>query len=274
MVRLQSKLDRAPQDKVLSEELEALEDVYEEAVDQLMGYVFDDGETPDAKAFASADDDDEDTEDKEAALEEEEDVDEEEDEEEDDEDEEDVSGFEGLPDVDANLSDDEVLDFDVEDDYDILSEGQVFPTQGKRKAGASEELASIKKTMRLDSATEEESEAKEDPLSFSQISVQTLHRHLGLVENEGDKKETSAELEVAGAPYVTHLAAGEMLYLPASWWHEVSSQSSTAGDVHMALNYWFHPPNDLKKMATPYADALIWDYRREVVSREVRRLTQ
>ena len=33
------------------------------------------------------------------------------------------------------------------------------------------------------------------------------------------------------------LEAGEMLYMPAGWFHEVSSVGQ-----HCALNYWFHPP--------------------------------
>jgi hypothetical protein len=32
---------------------------------------------------------------------------------------------------------------------------------------------------------------------------------------------------------------GEMLYLPAGWFHHVHSK----GGVHVALNYWFHPPD-------------------------------
>ena len=44
------------------------------------------------------------------------------------------------------------------------------------------------------------------------------------------------------------LRAGEMLYLPAGWFHEVSSfgasTESSAQPQHMALNYWFHPPDN------------------------------
>ena len=38
--------------------------------------------------------------------------------------------------------------------------------------------------------------------------------------------------------------AGESLFLPAGWFHHVTSR----GGLHMAVNYWFHPP--------PYPDAL------------------
>ncbi len=44
--------------------------------------------------------------------------------------------------------------------------------------------------------------------------------------------------------------AGEMLYLPAGWWHDVYSfDGKDAG--HMAFNYWFHPP-DQDDVEHPY----------------------
>ena len=69
--------------------------------------------------------------------------------------------------------------------------------------------------------------------------------------------------------------SGEMLYLPAGWFHEVTSYSTnvnanmmdgTSGDNnndddnfggHMAFNYWFHPPDNLfdseeNGFASPY----------------------
>ena len=56
-----------------------------------------------------------------------------------------------------------------------------------------------------------------------------------------------------------HLMAGDALYLPASWFHEVSSssrstelqQQSDAG-AHLALNYWFHPPSNVDNFDAPY----------------------
>jgi hypothetical protein len=38
------------------------------------------------------------------------------------------------------------------------------------------------------------------------------------------------------------LSAGEMLYLPAGWFHEVVSTGPPPLG-HMAINYWFHPPD-------------------------------
>jgi hypothetical protein len=48
-----------------------------------------------------------------------------------------------------------------------------------------------------------------------------------------------------------------MLYLPASWLHEVTSYSSSDSDtdsvVHMAMNWWFHPPTE-QSYHQPYVD--------------------
>jgi hypothetical protein len=112
-----------------------------------------------------------------------------------------------------------------------------------------------------------------------------------------------------------------MLYLPASWWHEVTSEAyapagtnlgrgatsekegngtSEAADanVHMALNWWFHPPDNLtgpppkqnpaatnggigsaRSSSTaqpssfdyPYQDVAVWDFIREKVDRRLNR---
>ena len=54
--------------------------------------------------------------------------------------------------------------------------------------------------------------------------------------------------------------AGEMLYLPTGWFHEVTSYSSNpCADklaLHMAFNYWFHPPTMLQEadVLEPYED--------------------
>lgn len=45
---------------------------------------------------------------------------------------------------------------------------------------------------------------------------------------------------------VAEVSAGEMLYLPAGWFHEVQSKGSAKdAPTHLAFNYWFHPPDNL-----------------------------
>ena len=66
------------------------------------------------------------------------------------------------------------------------------------------------------------------------------------------------------------LKEGEMLWLPAGWFHEVTSASSrstpahggnggggrgaepAAPGGHLAMNYWFHPP-DSADFEAPYS---------------------
>ena len=107
-----------------------------------------------------------------------------------------------------------------------------------------------------------------EPPSFSRIPTALVHQHLGLpttaVAPSSVTKDDFPNLQKTPAPFVVHLDAGEMLYLPASWWHEVTS-SSSADDpepIHMAFNYWFYPPNKFDDFEQPYEDTLVWEYFR------------
>lgn len=58
------------------------------------------------------------------------------------------------------------------------------------------------------------------------------------------------------AAVVAELMAGDCLFLPAGWFHEVTSASPAEGGGHLALNYWMHPPDALDRgpatAASPY----------------------
>lgn len=58
---------------------------------------------------------------------------------------------------------------------------------------------------------------------------------------------------IAAAVEVT-LHAGEALFLPASWFHEVTSSSGGGEVAHTAVNYWFHPPDNLDLAAEAGAE--------------------
>ncbi|CAO1632553.1 unnamed protein product [Parajaminaea phylloscopi] len=108
-------------------------------------------------------------------------------------------------------------------------------------------------------------ESDKEPLSFSLIDPATLHRHFGLTDHlstttRGNPANARGQHVGAAtgpkprkgcpAPLVADLRPGEMLYLPASWWHEVTSEASPSdapdgNSIHMALNWWFHPPDNL-----------------------------
>lgn len=124
------------------------------------------------------------------------------------------------------------------------------------------------------SSSENKAQAGE-PSSFSRIPTAHLHRYLDIPSTAalppGFSASSFAAIRKATSPYVVELSAGEMLYLPASWWHEVTSTSGPSSadnsvkdgaDIHMAFNYWFYPPNALDNFETPYEDTLIWGYLR------------
>ncbi|KAI0776537.1 cupin-like domain-containing protein [Trametes elegans] len=113
----------------------------------------------------------------------------------------------------------------------------------------------------------EEQAGPSEPSSFSRIPTAHLHQYLGLpttaVLPQSFDAEDFPELEKTTDPYVVELSEGEMLYLPASWWHEVTSTSAGGDGVHMAFNYWFYPPDALDRYDAPYRDTLVWDYLRQ-----------
>ena len=74
----------------------------------------------------------------------------------------------------------------------------------------------------------------------------------------------------AHGEYITEtLKAGEMLYLPASFYHEVVSFNSGSTAHHMAINYWYYPPYSGGTFEQPYEDDY-WTERWERLAREFR----
>jgi hypothetical protein len=74
----------------------------------------------------------------------------------------------------------------------------------------------------------------------------------------------------AHGEYITEtLKAGEMLYLPASFYHEVVSYNSDTTAHHMAINYWYYPPSSAGTFEEPYEDDY-WTERWERLAQEFR----
>ena len=159
----------------------------------------------------------------------------------------DEDGEEGFPEDDDSGDDQE----DIESVVSSRSKGK-----GKGKT----------KTMDEDPGEEGE------PSSFSRIPTFLLHQHLSLpttaVSTHSDSL-TKFDLSKSSTPFVVDINPGEMLYLPASWWHEVTSSSpdNCKSNVHMAFNYWFYPPDGAGKFEEPYRDDIIWGYLRGKVNR-------
>lgn len=84
------------------------------------------------------------------------------------------------------------------------------------------------------------------PVSFSRVDTYLLKDPVTKQQLEDEFPEFAS----AKAAFCD-LSVGEMLFLPASWFHEVESYGSENG--HLALNYWFHPPDQLDSFAEPYS---------------------
>jgi hypothetical protein len=55
---------------------------------------------------------------------------------------------------------------------------------------------------------------------------------------------------------IVDLEAGQCLYIPAGWFHCVTS-SRESKNPHLALNYWYHPPDQLDQFKVPYTERAI-----------------
>lgn len=90
---------------------------------------------------------------------------------------------------------------------------------------------------------------KEEPNSFSKITVQELH---GPVKDISKKYPLFSKAKRC----TVELKAGEMLFLPTGWFHEVTSfnDSNAKTTPHVAFNYWMHPPAT-KSFEQPYQDS-------------------
>ena len=108
---------------------------------------------------------------------------------------------------------------------------------------------------------EEQEEEEEVPLAhFSEIPTRLLHPLSGI--GKGHNKETERKkrkqqqqqqqeeekmfpgLKKAKS-HTVFVEAGQMLFLPCGWFHEVTSFSpkDDRNHGHMAFNFWFHPPS-------------------------------
>jgi len=83
--------------------------------------------------------------------------------------------------------------------------------------------------------------SKEDPSNFSRVDTSLSDQELN--------SKFPKFVNVLKEKIEVIVSAGEMLYIPAGWFHEVksssNSSSSSSSDLpgHMAFNYWFHPPS-------------------------------
>lgn len=124
--------------------------------------------------------------------------------------------------------------------------------------------------VRSDGAVKDENASVEGvrgvvPPSFCRVPPVLLHI------DELEEKDQKRAMEIRDKYYpnlslarriTVELGPGEMLYLPAGWFHEVTSYGDDDDGIHIALNYWFYP-TDGDSLEKPYLEDF-WekDYRR------------
>eukprot|EP00984_Skeletonema_dohrnii_P034805 scaffold33699_cov167-Skeletonema_dohrnii-CCMP3373.AAC.3 len=111
---------------------------------------------------------------------------------------------------------DDIIDAEVDDDDDNVrdDDDKVYETFGDERKRV------VDKTVK-------------DPNNFSKVKPHML-------DDTDMLKESFPDFLNATAAYCT-VQEGDILYLPASWFHEVTSYGGQNG--HLAMNYWFHPPD-------------------------------
>ena len=141
-----------------------------------------------------------------------------------------------------------------------------------------------------DSDEDGEPEAKKSKSETSESSSQPIAPSVKMPDHFCDltipTHSDNADIMFTAHPHlrqvgciVCELHAGDMLYLPASWFHEVTSYSddnppkpSESGDEnlkcsedkgHLALNYWMYPP-DGDSFSAPYRDNF-WSRRWDTI---------
>jgi hypothetical protein len=192
------------------------------------------------------------------------------DKEQDDEDKEEDEKDEELPfgkGFDYKSSDDEA-DFDenAEDDFDkIVGEG----SDSSDKEQDDEDKEEDEKDEELPFGKGFDYKSSDDEADFDENAEDDFDKIVGEGSNSDEEEarpKSFSRIDPATATaeefpafakcreYIVNLKAGQSLYLPAGWFHNVTSFSSEEKDdnIHMAINYWYHPPDELKNFAKPY----------------------
>ncbi|KAG8942743.1 hypothetical protein FRC04_003513 [Tulasnella sp. 424] len=127
------------------------------------------------------------------------------------------------------------------DDADaILARLEAQEKKGKMNENEEEEWGGIGGNEEDESQDQDE----EDPSSFSGIPTSVLHSHLNLPTTT---TPPSSKLSISS--FLSSLKS--------------AGPPSSPSDIHMAFNYWFHPPNDRDRFTLPYKDSLVWKYLRD-----------
>jgi hypothetical protein len=124
---------------------------------------------------------------------------------------------------------DDIIDAEIDDEDDIIDDDKNNEKECEYETFGDERKRVVDKTVK-------------DPNNFSAIKPNML-------DDMDLLKESYPNFLNATSAFCT-VQEGDILYLPASWFHEVTSYGGENG--HLAMNYWFHPP-DGDSFELPYS---------------------
>ena len=134
--------------------------------------------------------------------------------------------------------DDENEDDDNEDDEADYIDPSILPEYLKAESSITGKRKQQESADPLQKKSKSNGASKE-PCNFSKVDTSLPDKEL--------KKHFPNYINALKTKIEVTVSAGEMLYIPAGWFHEVKSMSSEnpSKDLpgHMAFNYWFHPPS-------------------------------
>ena len=108
------------------------------------------------------------------------------------------------------------------------------------------EISMLEESDDQQDSQEKEEEEEEEEKSKGQVRVIASNKKRDQPPNfSGLMEEEQKQLREKCLGLQVHLSAGQMLYLPCGWFHNVTSRNAAPHTYHLAFNYWFYPPDNL-----------------------------
>ena len=98
--------------------------------------------------------------------------------------------------------------------------------------------------------------AKVDPEQYMEAYEERVL--MSALKNEPKLQQPAHFATERAAPkdaVVLDLVPGDILYLPAGFFHEVLSENDETNTGHLVFNYWYHPPVSTGTFTKPYSDS-------------------
>jgi hypothetical protein len=159
---------------------------------------------------------------------------------------------------------DELLDIECDDEIDSAEGGSfqfgVNSKDGRDGNSDSDEI--------IDSQDEEDQTERDQKYGKGEVRSEGPHAKKCKLNNSCESRiplNFATDVPTDVAFETVQLEKDDLLYLPAGWFHNVFSEGNKKnGGIHMAMNYWMHPPDTGGTFEKPYLSEFWrrdWDSR-------------